>query len=174
MKTHLRLFLGYVVLLAGWVGSAFGMTYAPYGGIEGYQELALGADLYFVAFHGARSTPATDVILGWRTRAAQLCVAAGTAQFVELEYSFEPVLTNDPLSFDTNRRSEDATLLPAAFIYIPIFTPRRTGGAFIDAPTRQAHVRCIRDLSLLIQPDRAIYVAPVLDEARARGWLAGS
>jgi hypothetical protein len=169
VRRHLGRFLAALALLSP--GGAAALEYIPFAGFEGYQEIRIDDDLYFVAFHGTRNTPVAEIDAAWRTRAAQLCLAAGAGHFMPLRYSFEPVLKDEPARGGARRSMVDGSFIHAAAapIYIPIFTSRPSGG-FIDAPSRQGHVRCVRDPSLAIAPDRLVEAERTVEAANARGW----
>ena len=46
------------LFLAGgmFLGQAHAMEYIPYKGFEGYQEIKISSDTYFVAFQGSKNT----------------------------------------------------------------------------------------------------------------------
>jgi hypothetical protein len=151
-------------------GPAHAVDYIPYAGKVGYQEIELGNNTYYVAFHGDNKTSHEEVDAGWLTRSAQLCQAAGMNYFLELKYSFEPVAKSDPNLSQLLPEPSGHFLMASGYIYIPMYIPRNSGAASIDAFSRKAHIRCIRDPDDLLDPKRAITVDAVLTEARTRGW----
>jgi hypothetical protein len=148
----------------------FALEYRPYDGHEGYQEIDLGQSLYFVAFHGKTSTATADELeTAWKTRAAQLCMWDDATHFIELQYSFEPVLKDDPPLSAIS--SELRILLTrGAPIVVPIFVPHNQGEIVVDAPSRQAHVRCVLDSSTVIDPKRLQEITAIIENAKTRGW----
>ena len=163
-----------VAALAGMLAAApaLALRYQPFVGMEGYQELQIAPAVYFVAFHATLSSPADEIEVAWRARSAELCTSQGASHFIALAFSFEPVLKTDL------ERTGLAPALPGAramragnVVYIPIFTPRRNANAAIDAPTKQGHIRCIKDPSAAIKPERLVDGIKVIENAKARGWI---
>jgi len=152
---------------------AFGLQYIPFAGVEGYQEIPVAPDIFFVAFQGTRNTTAAELDAAWRTRAAHLCVTHEYPYFIPLGYSFEPVLKDDKPLARVGPDHSNAWPIPAAgFIYIPIITPRSNGSTVISAPTKQGHIRCVKDPAAALKPERVIEAAKVIAEAKAHGWVA--
>ncbi len=152
------------------------IDYIPFNGREGYQEISISPDLYFVAFHGKMHTSASDIEAAWKTRAAQLCVAGGAEHFVELYYSFEPVLKDDKPPFNIYG-------VRSTRVVAPIFPPINISGTsvakiydtdIIDAPSRQAHVRCVHDAAQAISPEWLVETGRIIEDAKARGWITSS
>lgn len=155
------------------VKQAQSLDYIPFAGFEGYQELTVAPNIYFVAFHGGRNSQFTDVQEAMKTRAAELCASIGADSFIMLKYLFEPVLKTDPPLSVLLSESEYAyyKVRGGGYIYIPIFTPGSSGSAFIDAPSRQAHVRCIKNADQSLDSSRVVKIQEILNEARNRGWI---
>jgi hypothetical protein len=162
-------------LIAGLIAAtpASALKYIPFTGVEGYQEIQVSGDTFFVAFQGTSSGTAEEIDAAWRTRAAQLCMTHDYPYFIPLGYSFEPVLKDDkPLA---RVRPDDLSARPvpaAGFIYIPIMTPRAPGSAVISPPTKQGHIRCVKDPSTALKPERLVDAAKVIDDAKTHGWIA--
>jgi hypothetical protein len=155
-----------------WSVEAFALKYGPYTGVEGYQEIVLGEDLIYVAFEGSRNTAMPEIEAAWKTRAAQLCLELGAADFIQLHYSFEPVLKTDPPAVPGPHKEAMGSLIrTAGLIYIPIITPHSSGATSVDAPSKQAPVRCVRDSSQALDPERLLAGQAALDDAIKRGWL---
>ncbi len=166
-----------LLLAAGlcWSMEVLALKYEPYTGVEGYQEIVLGEDLFYVAFHGSRNSAMPEIEAAWKTRAAQLCLERGVAEFIQLHYSFEPVLKTDPPPVPGRRKEAMGSLVrTAGVIYIPIITPRSSGAASVDAPSKQAPVRCVRDPSAVLNPERLVAAQEALDDATKRGWLTAA
>jgi len=151
----------------------FAINYAPYNGDEGYQEIRVARDVWFVAFHGDWNASREDVDAAWLTRVAQLCLTSGSAKFVELKYSFEPILKGDPDIISSDSEGVDLAIRKAFVIVIPVPVPSE-GRTFYNAPSRQAHIRCISDRSMaqVIDSSRLLDSAKSLEEGKTRGWLS--
>lgn len=153
---------------------ASAVDFIPFAGFEGYQELQVTNDIYFVAFHGRRDSQAAEVELAMKVRAAQLCNKNSRDYFIQLKYPFEPVLKTDtPLASWV--ADQDYVLQKArggGFIYIPIYTPRSSGSVTIDAPSRMGHVRCVGDAALALDSSRVVNGKALIEEAGSLGWGA--
>jgi len=162
------------------VPGAFGFVYGPYDGTQGYQEIQVARDVYLVAFHGEKGANGNDVYVARRTRMSELCLSVGAEQFVELKYSFEPVMLNDPPLLIARSEGYGASIMKARLIIIPIIIPgmarRPPSIYYYSSPSDQAHVRCIQpeDLSKMLDPGRLVEVRKMLDEARSRGWISAT
>lgn len=146
--------------------------YLPYGGMSGYREIDLGNDTFFVQFRGNQRNPPSEVDELWRTRAAELCRHIGAPQFIELKHVLEPVLRTDPQLLreraEPKKVADRTIIIP---IPVPVYAPSG-GPASPNGPYKQAHVRCLRDASGVIDPARIIKVAEVIESAKAKGWIA--
>jgi hypothetical protein len=166
-----------LILVAGLIAvtPAFALRYTPFAGAEGYQEIQVALDTYFVAFFGTRSSAAIEIEAAWRTRSAELCLANGYGNFVELGYLFEPVTREDkPLSAIDPERLDAWPVYAKGTVYVPIFIPHGHGAAAIDAPGKLGHVRCVKDSAALVHPERAIDAEKTLESAEANGWMQKS
>lgn len=178
---RIALILGIVLLCAATPPhhGAYGFTYGPYDGMEGYQEIQVSRDIYFVAFHGEKQASGDDVNEAWRTRAAELCLKSGAEQFMELKYSFEPVMRKDPPLLLSHSEGYGASIMKAHMIFIPIFIPsvrsipRTPSVYYYSAPSQQAHIRCLRagELSQVAESRRLVETAKILADAKSRGWI---
>jgi hypothetical protein len=149
-------------------------VYGPFEGagafsVQGYQELQLGPDRWYVAYQGNRSTAPAWVDAAWAARVAQLCQARGASHFVELRYSFEPVTSREP-SQGLQSRPQDgwSTVLTATPVYIPIYTPSQPVLPNV-APAKLAAAHCVSGGDVLRDPARATAIADTLAEARKKG-----
>lgn len=162
-----------LILLAASVPThALAFEYVPYAGFEGYQEIQISADIFYVAAHGDRKSAISDVEAAWKTRAAALCRQQNHGYFTALKYSFEPVLKLDMAASTHDHMTRGEYLkVGGGFVYIPIYVPGPNPNARLSAPSKQSHIRCFSTLSEAIDPGRAISVEEVLDEGRQRGWI---
>src|SRR5262245_15806746 len=94
------------------VSPAVAIDFRPFKGIEGYQEIQVAPDVYFVAFHGVNTRLEEEVDLAWQARAGQLCAARG--YFVPLQYSFEPILKGERSILSKPREAEPGRFLRVA------------------------------------------------------------
>jgi hypothetical protein len=157
-------------------GDSTGPTFGPFEGsswfsAQGYQELKLDSDRWYVAYQGNRKTSSEWVDAAWSARSAQLCKAAGASHFVALRYPFEAVTAQDDA---LSQRESEGTLLArrpvAGPVYIPIYTP--SGPSTIvpeTAPSKLGAIRCLTDPKVLKDPTRAVAVGDALTEARGLG-----
>jgi hypothetical protein len=156
--------------------TASGPVYGPFEGAgylstEGYQEIKLSADRWYVAYQGNRDTSPDWVAAAWSARAAQVCKAAGAATFVELRYPFEAVTADDELAQADGSPEAGGVMLPVAGpVYIPIYTPSNSGPRMpLIAPSKLAAVRCVVDVARLKDAARAISGADAIAKARGLG-----
>jgi len=146
--------------------------FAPLAGQEGYQEIPLGVDSWYVAFHGTRSHSMPTVEAGWAARAAQLCLGAHKGLFVALRYVGEPVVRQAPTSGSTSFRP--GWLRPAGAVYVPIFIPEANGPpAPYLTPSRQGAILCVSSADVLADPSRARDGREAIDLARKAGYAIG-
>ncbi len=129
--------------LAGLATAAGAQSFQPYDGKTGYQELAIAADSFYLAFHGTRDTSGPWVNAAWAARAAQLCAARGAAAFVALRYPDEAVLPTDAAM--AAAPADQAWPVPVASgpVYIPIYLPSGPRITSLDAPGKLGAVRCL-------------------------------
>ena len=152
--------------------NSFALKYQPYEGFEGYQEIKIMDDIYFVAFHGEKNSAGKEVKAAWGLRSAQLCSRNGSEYFAPLKYSFERILYADPELLSKSNKWDGAYFkVGGEFIYIPMYTPGPDRNASINAPTRQSHIRCISKDSEVIDKERLIEVQPIIDDGISRGWI---
>jgi hypothetical protein len=129
-------------------------------------------DVYLVAFHGTRDNSIEEIDSAWRVRAAELCVERKSSHFIQLKFSFEPVLkTDSPVVRPPEKEAMWSFTRVAGPVYIPIFTPRSTGPILQNAPSKIAHIRCVRDPALARNEERLQAVEPVIEDGKKRGWL---
>lgn len=152
----LRAFLVTCSTLASFACVAF--DYKPFDGFEGYQDIKISNDVYYVGYHGSRNSSFNEVVLAWSARSAQLCEKAGAPHYVELAYIFEPLTEaerNAVLAMEAEPR-----LFPAkgGFVYVPIFVPGGPRAASIDAPSKLGPVRCVGASEAVLNKDRLISV----------------
>jgi len=117
--------------------------FGPFTHQGGYQELSLGPDAWFVAFHGTRKYSMNAVEAGWLARAAQLCASIQRKFLVELRYVGEPVFETDRLAIEPAAEF-DYFKTKGSVVYIPIITS--SGPQEIPpylTPSKLAAVRCI-------------------------------
>jgi len=151
--------------------SAYAIRYVPFLSAEGYREIRLEPDLYYVAFHATMASDANEIDAAWSTRAAELCYASGNSHFVELRYSFEPVLKGDRPVLGMETEQGGRLILTKGSTYVPIFIPRAHGVTPVNAPGKQAHVRCVKDPSAALDAKRLMDAAKIVQEGKARGWV---
>jgi hypothetical protein len=140
----------------------------PFTGQSGYQELKLGGDSWYLAFHGTRNDVITLVEAGWMGRAGQLCEAAHKAYVVELRYVDEPVYLTDPVA--SNDDGLEIVKVRSGPIFIPIYTP--SGPRNVSptlTPTKAAPLRCINETTGLRPGKAAVPVADAINTARTAG-----
>lgn len=148
---------------------AVAQTFAPYDGTLGYQELAVGPDTYYLAFHGNRDTSGPWVKAAWGARATQLCAAKGAGGYVTLRYIDEPVLPADAAL--AAAEMPQAWLQPVAgnYIYIPMIIPSGPRDASLDAPGKAGALRCLVAGVLPNDAGRVVRNEDSLAAARAAG-----
>ena len=151
-------------------------AYGPFEGAgylstQGYQELKLSTDRWYVAYQGNRETSPDWVEAAWAARSAQLCMASGAAHFVALRYGFEAVaLQDEDLAMNPGEESAWAMRATAGPVYVPIFTPSAPQVIVpVTGPSKLAAMRCVKDPALLKTPERAVAVQAALDKARQMG-----
>lgn len=148
-------------------------AFAPYTGTSGYQEIDLGNDTWYVAFHGTRDHGMQSLEAGWLARSAQLCSAAGKQFVVELKYVGEPVSSTDRLSSSDETPYSPSQALPlrvAGSVPIPIFIP--SGPREITpilTPSKMAPARCLATAAGLRDGKTAVSIAQALETARGAG-----
>ena len=144
-------------------------SFQPYSGESGYQDLQIGPDSWYVAFHGTRKHSMSTVEAAWRARAAQLCQSAGSRYVVELSYVGDRALESDAVAAVPDDSSAYMHKV-AGFIYIPIFTP--SGPREITpilTPTKMGAIRCLPALERLRQGKVAIDVREAISAGRKAG-----
>lgn len=144
-------------------------SFQPYSGDSGYQDLQLGPDSWYVAFHGTRKHSISTVETAWRARAAQLCQAANARYVVELKYVGDRALESDAVAAAPEDPSAHVHRV-AGFVYIPIFTPSGPREiAPLLTPTKMGPVRCLPSIERLRQGKVAIDVQEAIGAARKAG-----
>jgi hypothetical protein len=164
-------------LLAGvlWSAPALALKYGPYAGVEGYQEIDVADDLYLVAFHGTRSNSIEEINAAWNVRAAELCLERKTSYFIRLKFSFEPVLKTDLPVLRSSALEGTWSFIRvkgSAPAYVPIYVPSSPRVISENAPSKVAHIRCVRDPSTALSEERLQAVDPIIEDGKKRGWLA--
>src|SRR3954462_14650937 len=96
--------LSLLMLIGMWstAASAYPIHYIPFKQVDGYKEIEIAPDLYFVAFYGVATNDLAEVESAWKMRAAEICSIGRYPYFIELLYGFEPVLRGDPTSLSSN------------------------------------------------------------------------
>lgn len=140
------------------------VKYKPFDGHEGYQDIKVSDDTYYVGFHGGNDAQYNEILLAWAARSAQLCSQAGASHYVELSYLFEPLT---PRELDLFSALEPAPHFSrvAGYIYIPMYIPSGPRATKIDAPSKLAAIRCIQSPDNLMDRQRAISVTEKTREA---------
>jgi hypothetical protein len=142
------------------------LSVAPFTGEAGFQELRIGGDSWYLAFHGTRKHAIGSVQAGWLARAGQLCESAGKQYIVELRYVGQQVFPEDQVA-----SYEDFLIVRTAGpVYIPIFIP--SGPRTIPpslTPTKVAAIRCVERASGLNANLVAIPTTDAKDAARKAG-----
>jgi len=160
----LRLFLFSVLILT--TSAIYGaVDYKPYDGLGGYQEIKVSDDIYYVGFHGTRTSKYDEVDLAWSARGAQLCLQAGAGHYVELAFLFEPLTKKERDLFLALEPAPRFTYA-ADFIIIPI--PMNTiteHSTSIDAPSKLGAIRCVRSIDDILDKKRLISVSEKIKEA---------
>ena len=144
-------------------------TFQPYAGESGYQDLQLGPDSWYVAFHGTRKHSISTVEQAWKARAAQLCRSTSTRYFVELKYVGDRALESDAVA-SVPEDSSAYMQRVAGVIYIPIFTssgPREISPLL--TPTKMGAIRCLSNVEGLRQGKVATEVLDAISSARKAG-----
>ena len=174
MKRLKLLLIAAPMLLTSGFAHADKLAFGPFGGSsltagQGYQELKLSSDRWYVAYQGNRSTSSEQVDAAWAARAAQLCGAIGTAYFVELRYQTESVVRDDVTTGSAQPDSLAAWSMrqTAGAVYVPIFIPGQPQVITPQtAPSKLAAVLCVRDAKVLKDAARAVDHAGALAKAK--------
>ncbi len=122
-RLHLGLLVSALVTCLAAPAPSFAIRYVPFLSAEGYREIQLAPDLYYVAFHATNVSDAREIEAAWATRAAELCSAGGNAYFIELRYSFEPVLKGDLPRLSLDEAAQGGRMVRTKGTYVPIFIP---------------------------------------------------
>lgn len=131
----------------------------------GYQDIRIGPDSWYVAFHGTRLHSIAQVELGWLGRAAQLCRSIRKRHVVELRYVGEPVFQEESVVRNDKTAPPRATRV-AGSVPIPIFIPSSpVVVARQETPSKMAAVRCIDDLNGIRPGKTGIPVSDALEAA---------
>lgn len=150
-----------VSLLAGmfvFSSVAYGaVEFKPFDGFQGYQDIQVSENLYYVAYHGNRDAKYEEVVAAWGRRAAQLCAQAVTKHYVELSYLLEPLTKKEMDAFVAFEPTPRMTYA-AGPVYIPIYMPSGPRATRVDAPSKMAGVRCIRETRDILVQDRLVSV----------------
>jgi hypothetical protein len=131
--------------------------FKPFDGFQGYQEIKVSENSYYVAYHGNREAKYDEVVAAWGRRAAELCAQAATAHYVELAYLLEP-LTRKEMDAFVALEPAPRMIYAAGPVYIPIYMPSGPRAARVDAPSKMAGVRCVRETGDILMQDRLISV----------------
>lgn len=155
-----------MLLAAAVCADAAAVEYQPFDGLEGYQDIRVSDDTYYVGFHGKRDAQFQDVVQGWYARSAELCSAAGATHFTELAHVLEPITAAEREKFIAGDAA--GRLVPAAArtVFIPIIVPRSSGNPYVYAPSKLAAMRCVSDPSAVLDTGRLMAVGETLEAAR--------
>ncbi len=146
-------------------------TFAPYVGGGGFQEIELGGDAWYVAFHGVRQNTMAAVEAAWLARSAQLCLAGNKRFLVELRYVGEHVLSSEPMAHLPSDVSGYAQHV-AGVVYIPIvISSRPQQFSPIITPTKMAAIRCLSTVTGLRADKVAVDAQAALHAARSAGLV---
>lgn len=142
---------------------------APFTGSAGFQDISVGPESWYVAFHGTRRHSMPVVEAGWLARAAQLCDSVHKGHLVELRYIDEPLYEADSVAEqEADRRPYP--LMVASAVYIPIFVPSSpTNIPPHITPSKMAAVRCVDDLNGLRPGKSPVSVKQALQAATEAG-----
>ena len=167
-----------IMLLGTWSSAAlaYPIHYRPFKQFDGYREIQIAPDLYFVAFYGVATNDLAEVESAWTMRAAEICSTGGYPYFIELLYSFEPVLRGDPTSLSSNSMSGARAMRTSQMglfqgLYENMLQNAIKNPPPMNWPYKQAHVRCVKDASATVDSKRLIDAAKIVQEGRARGWI---
>ena len=166
MRTIMKTTRVLTFLAAAACADAGAVQYQPFDGLEGYQDIRVSDDTWYVGFHGKRDAQFQDVVQAWYARSAELCAAAGASHFTELANVLEPITAAEREKFIAEGPA--AHIIPAAArtVYIPIYVPRSSGSAYVYAPSKLAAIRCVTDPSAVLDKGRLMAVGETLDAAR--------
>lgn len=141
-------------------------VYGPLSGsnAQGYQELQLASDRWFVAYQGNRSTSPDWIEAAWNTRSAQLCKDAGADRFVELRYPFEAVLQGEALNVKPPRAGYRAVPV-AGRVYVPTYSYVPAAPIYVDGPAKLGSVLCVKSGVVLKDAQRGMSVTEALAKA---------
>jgi hypothetical protein len=153
--------------------SAQALTFGPYRGYDGYQEYRVKPAIFYVSYHLRVATEESGLLLAWRARAAELCKLEGLNYFVELNYSFESVLTSDAPYVSDNSSTGREQIVPAGLIFVPIIVPIPRAwivATLKSSPAKQGHIRCIAN-PIDVRNGRQVFeVGSILSEAEKQAW----
>jgi hypothetical protein len=146
-------------------------SFQPYSGKSGYQDLKVGPESWYVAFHGTRMHSMSTVEAAWWARAAQLCQSANARYVVELNYVGDRALESDGVASFPDDSSANM-LRVAGVVYIPIFTPSgpREFTPMVT-PSRIGVIRCLPALDRLRQGKVSTKVQEAIDAGRKTGLV---
>ncbi len=153
--------------------SAQALTFGPYRGYDGYQEYRVKSGIYYVSYHLRVATEEGGLVLAWRARAAELCKSENLNYFVELNYSFEPVLVSDTPYVSDNAPTVAEQIVPAGLIFVPIIVPIPRAwivATLKSSPAKQGHIRCIENPGDVRNGRQVFEVGAVLSEAEKQSW----
>jgi hypothetical protein len=131
--------------------------FKPFDGFQGYQDIKVSENLYYVAYHGNRDAKYEEVVAAWGRRAAQLCAQATATHYVELSHLLEPLTKKETDAFIALEPTP-RMIYAAGPVYIPIYMPSGPRAARVDAPSKMAGVRCVRETGDILLQDRLISV----------------
>ena len=134
------------------------VRYQPFEGHEGYQDIKVSDDTYYVGFHGNEGAPYNKVVSAWAARSAQLCSQAGASHYVELAHLFEP-LTQKEQDLFLALEAAPRFMRTAGYVYIPMYIPSGPRATKIDAPSKLGAIRCMQSADNLMDKKRAISVS---------------
>ncbi len=172
--------LAWLALPAGmsWAADPAPPTYGPLSGAntgQGYQELQVGPDRWFVAYQGNRSTGPDWVEAAWNTRSAQLCKDAGADRFVELRYPFEAVLHGEAVDVNPKPGRAGWRAMPVAGrVYIPTYSYVPSAPIMLDGPSKLGSILCLKSGAELKDAKRGVSVPETLAKAGEMGVNIGA
>ena len=132
------------------------VDFKPFDGFEGYQDIKVSDNVYYVGFHGKRDAKYNEVTAAWSVRSGQLCSQAGASHYVELSHLLEPLTQKELDLFVAFEPAPRMTYAAGGFVYIPIYVPSGPRSARIDAPSKLAPIRCIRATDNILAKDRLV------------------
>jgi hypothetical protein len=138
----------------------------PFAGASGYQELNLGTDSWYLAFHGEDNFEPRAVVAAWLTRAGYLCESTGKQYVVELRYIGQRVFPEDRLV----NHHELIPIQVANRVQVPIYIPIPQPRTPKPTPSKSAAIRCVSENSALLPGRVAVPVAKAKEALKGVPW----